>query len=628
MAKTLVKDYPQNNEDDLPLPSLDARADNTNPQSMSWLDTVFHRPKDLTTERNIAPSGATSHGAATSTNLSASWASSTNPIHANTSSKRRITSLTRSTYQEGYSVATPPVIFPRSATDSSLPKTLRSSDETISNEPIQPDITETEIHALEAQDKLEPPSQSRIVTPQTAKRIAYPSIANVSALTKSAVRESERNVIRAWGHAEEESLTEEPFDGDQSTSSRTSFSATNTKKKRNVSVSKPIPRVAKSSKRPGRHLEMQWRLGQAPAAVIREAKENVNYERILSITSRFYRGNADGAWKATLRRNSGEFDGNSLIQSFSVSMVTTAGLISAGQPESAAEVLNNILPLAREVLLSQHPHTFFVLLELSMDPSQTVEGNLRAAVKPYLCSIANATLGAEHPLTILLKTPLTSKQKTRLRIEAQRMAHEEHLKTFGAYSWQTMAQFLFWGRLMARAGYYEDSLHIFERLTEMLTQTYGANSGAAITGLVEQARAMIMKGDFSVKVECLVGDAIRRNDLLSSSQDHEPPSPDAAEARLRGRGLLFSRIAALRVLGRVHLNRRNFGAALYSFQQAMAIAETTSSPDLSVLRLCKADLEATRMMAMEHSMGVLSIQDPNSRLPSMSSITAFPPVER
>ena len=306
----------------------------------------------------------------------------------------------------------------------------------------------------------------------------------------------------------------------------------------------------------------------------------------------FYRGNTDGVWSAALRQNTGEFDEKSLVESFAVSITATAGLISAGQPENAREVLNTILPLAKEMLLSQHPRTIYFLNELSMDTSQTAIGDLRTAVKLYLSSLAHMTLGAEHPVIVLLKTPLTTDQRVRLRMEAQRIAHEKNVKAFGAYSWQTMVHLLFWGRLTAHAGHFENSLRMFEMLTETWDRVYGTNSAVAITGLVELARVMIAKGDARVKVECLVGDAIRRNNLLGNDQDHEPRYTDAAEACLRGRGLLFSRIAALRVLGRVHVKRQTFGAAFHSFEQAMAMAEARLNQESSVLQLCKADLEA------------------------------------
>ena len=253
-------------------------------------------------------------------------------------------------------------------------------------------------------------------------------------------------------------------------------------------------------------------------------------------------------------------------------------------------------------------------------------GNLRAAVKDYLSTISEATLGQEHPISILLKTPLTTTQKSIIRTQAQQMVHEEHVKTFGPYSIQTMLQYWYWARLTGAHGHTEESLGMLERLRESWDMMYGANSSVAIIAVVEQARVMLAAGIASVKVECMLADALRRIDLLSA--DHSPQfQPIETGDRFLSRGLLFSRLAAHRVLGRVHILRSNFGAAIHSFEQAVAIAGVELDPESSVLQLCKADLDATRMLDLEQRMGVLSVEDPIMRLPSVYSILPIVPGE-
>lgn len=394
------------------------------------------------------------------------------------------------------------------------------------------------------------------------------------------------------------------------------------KKKKTLHPSTRISRMNKTARRPGRRFEMQWRLGQAPAATIRDTREQVTYERILSATSRYYQGHADSTWTPPT-----EFDGRPESELFFVSVMTAAGLISAGQPESARSLLDRTLPLAKDMLLSHHPQTFYMLVEMSMDTSSSVIGNLRASIKNHLAGITSSYLGKHHPMAILLNTPLTMDQRTRLRVDAQKMAHEEQVKTFGPLAYQTLSHVWYWARSLAGAGYLEEAAVMLERLSHSWDELYGPNSALAIIGLVEQARVVLASGSASVKVECLISDALRRNKVLSMAHSDQTQSLDVAEARQRESSLLFSRLAALRLLGRVHTMRWNFGAALHSFEQAMAIAEVGLEPDSSVLQLCRADLDAARSMGLESAMGVLTVGDPTSRLSTINSVIPLMPVE-
>jgi hypothetical protein len=414
--------------------------------------------------------------------------------------------------------------------------------------------------------------------------------------------------------------------------------ATNARKRAVVEAPSPAAsssssKVTKQKQRPGRRFEMQWRVGQAPGMMVREAREQTNYQQILSTTCHYYRGNVESVWRDALRHNAGEFDGRTESEGFFVSLMNAAGLVTAEKPDKARQVLNNVLPLARDMLLSQHPQTFYCLIEMTMDTSPTVVGNVRQQVKSHLAGLATELLGDSHPMTILLKTPLTTTQRNRLRIEAQRMANEEQQRAFGSRSYQAMIHFWYRARCLALAGHVREALGMFAELTESMDEVYGPNSAVAIIGLVEQARIILASGSADVKVECLLGDALRRNSVLSST-DHTLTNGqqrvDAAEVRLRQHGLVFSRLAALRVLGRVHVMRWNLAAATCIFDQTVRIAEQTLKPTSPTLQLCKADLEATRLLEVEMAAGVLSCStetNPVGRLPTSHSIAPFVPVE-
>ncbi|OCT45113.1 hypothetical protein CLCR_05631 [Cladophialophora carrionii] len=409
---------------------------------------------------------------------------------------------------------------------------------------------------------------------------------------------------------------------------QTYAAAANIKRKRSPRTRSPVPRTAKTNQRPGRKYENQWRIGQAPTAGLRDSKEQTNFDRVLAAVSGYYQGNADGTWKMALHNNASEYDGKGLTEAIGASIIMAAGLIAAGQAPDATQILNRTLPLAEVMLLSQHPQLCYWLTEVSMDTSQTVAGSVRRAVKAQFTPLACRLLGPDHPISLVLRMPLTMEQQVRMRREAQAVAHDCHVRTFGKYSYQTMAHQWYWGRITAASGQFDEAVRLLKELTQNFERLYSTpNSAVAITALVEQARVMVASGDAGVRVECLLGDALRRIDILCSAQSLDKPILDAAELRLREGGLVFARLAALRALGRVHAMRLNLSAAVLCFEQAMTIARAELTEQSSVRKLCETDLEVTRMVVLERAMGVLWVEDPTSRLPPVSSIISLVPIE-
>ncbi|ETI21434.1 hypothetical protein G647_07781 [Cladophialophora carrionii CBS 160.54] len=409
---------------------------------------------------------------------------------------------------------------------------------------------------------------------------------------------------------------------------QTTAAAANIKRKRRPTTRSSVPRTTKTNQRPGRKYENQWRVGQAPTAGLRDSKEQTNFDRVLAAVSGYYQGNADGTWKVALHNNASEYEGKGLTEAIGASIIMAAGLIAAGQAPDATQILNRTLPLAEVMLLSQHPQLCYWLTEVSMDTSQTVAGSVRRAVKAQFTPLACKLLGPNHPISLVLRMPLTMEQQVRMRLEAQAVAHDYHVRTFGKYSYQTMAHQWYWGRITAASGQFDEAVRLLKDLTQNFEQLYSTpNSAVAITALVEQARVMMASGDAGIRVECLLCDALRRIEILCSAQSLDKPILDAAELRLREGGLVFARLAALRALGRVHAMRLNLSAAVLCFEQAMTIARAELKEQSSLRKLCETDLEVTRIMELERAMGVLWVEDPTSRLPPVSSIISLVPIE-
>lgn len=387
-------------------------------------------------------------------------------------------------------------------------------------------------------------------------------------------------------------------------------------------------RVTKPTRRPGQQFEMQWRVGQAPKSGLRQNNEQIQYDRLVSSITRFYSGNAESSWKTALSQGTAKLDQNFESLRYLALVMTVAALVTAGRSVQAYETLDKIIPTARNMLLSQHPMSFWLLIDQVMDTSQTVLGNLRAEITKNLASLASSLLGPSHPFTILLHTRLTQEQKRALRIKAQMIVHEEMVRVFGLYAYQTFIQFGYTARTVFEGGDPKEAIKMVSQTNEVLERQYGLNSAMPTLGMLEQARYELVSGSSSVMLECLLADILRRNHiLLTGGLGADDQSLDKAESALRNDGLLFMRIGALRMLGRVHVRRRSFGAAIHHFQQALVTARPLLRPGCNTIRVCEADLEMAKLLEIEQAMGVLGAGDPSSRLASPMSITQWVPAE-
>jgi len=395
------------------------------------------------------------------------------------------------------------------------------------------------------------------------------------------------------------------------------------KKGRHVKPAVPATKVSKARGHGAKQFELQWRIGPAPATVIRMSKEQAALERLMSVTSAYYRGNYERVWHPALQQNELVFDGQSDTETFFSSILMIAGLVAVGKQSRANEEMNKVLPIARGMIQSQHPQTFYFLASLSHDPSQTPLGHLRQQIGRYIAGMANVILGPEHPITILLTVPLSMEQKHHIRHELQNQVHEEYVQTFGPTAYQTIFHYNFAARLFSYFGSMEEALSVSQRVTVLCEEIYGPNSALASKSLIEQARILLAMGQPTILAECLVSDALRRNEMVSSMAAPDAPCRDGAEARHRSMAnLQYDRSVALRLLGRIHVVGRNFGAAIHTFRQAVDAARSVGSAGSAGVQLAQIELEAASVMELEHSMGLVSAISPEERLPPISSIVA------
>ena len=402
--------------------------------------------------------------------------------------------------------------------------------------------------------------------------------------------------------------------------------ATNNKQEKGTKarnkVTKPQGlRKTKSTQRPGRQFEMAWRIGQAPAPAVRLSQSDRCFQQAFTITSQYYRGNADTRWRSMLSQHASRFNHDQSPLSFFCSLVVVAGLLAGGLTPQAHQTWETIRPLATSVLLAQHPMIYAFIADMAMETSTDPMPQLRASLGKRLSIFASQTLGLKHPISLIFKLPLTNNQKNILRGQLQATIQQEMTQVFEAHSYQPTIHYGFWCRVLAKSGKAEEAALKLNRLIPSLEQSWGMNTSLPILGILELARTELVMGVSSVKLECMLADCLRRLDVLS--QNTQNADPNVTDPQIPLDSLLFIRISALRMLGRVWVMRGNFSAALACFEHSVAIAAPVLRPGGVTMRICRADVAMTKTMQMELERDGAASGDPMSRLPDLQTITHF-----
>ncbi|KIX08087.1 uncharacterized protein Z518_02742 [Rhinocladiella mackenziei CBS 650.93] len=342
---------------------------------------------------------------------------------------------------------------------------------------------------------------------------------------------------------------------------------------------------------------VSWRIGMAPSTVMTLSKEESQIEQILSQTSAFYCGMFETSWSRRLQESSTAFDIMSEMENFSGSITTAGGLLAVDRIDTASLILGRVLPTLQHLLVSQHPQLYYVLADLSLDTSDNELGRLRGQVKRFSAGISQTILGAQHPITRLLRLDLPLDQTLRLRELIQRKVHELHEQFFSQTSYQTTGQYYYLARVLAQLGQTDEAARILSSIMTIWEVNYGMNSLMSVTALLEMTKVRLAQNNPDVQAECLVNDALQRTLTLEDSTKVRPLSA----------GIVHSRMGCLRTLARLFVMRNNYTIALQHYTQAVQVGINELGPAAPAVLLALADLDAASKMAAHANANAASI---------------------
>jgi hypothetical protein len=148
------------------------------------------------------------------------------------------------------------------------------------------------------------------------------------------------------------------------------------------------------------HVSHSWRIGTPPHPM-HLSKEDSQLEQTLLQTSTYYTESFASSWSARLReRGPGDIDSDTVIELFSASIVTAAGLLVSDSFDAADAIFGRLVGDIPALLQAQHPQLYFFLVEISLDNDRaTALGLLRSEVKRVAATTALKLFGPSHPLS-------------------------------------------------------------------------------------------------------------------------------------------------------------------------------------------------------------------------------------
>ena len=387
-------------------------------------------------------------------------------------------------------------------------------------------------------------------------------------------------------------LPQEPPDGRTFQGSRTS---TLIRQRSSLDLLRPGADNSRLRKRKSALLHRQWRVGAAPSRPLALSATHTSFEHLLLRTDAYYTSRFESTWQPMIMRNSQALESDGRTAAFYECNLSIAALIEAGRPAFANLVIQRNLSVIEELLQSEQPRLYHMFSIMALDPTASVLGQFHRKFVKAIIPLAQKVLGNNHPCTMLLQCHnLPSDTKARLREALQRRIHELHLATFGDV-YLTHEGVFIGARVLAQLGQIEEALSVLAWLKPRFEGTHGMNSMLAVWVLLEQANICLGAGQADVRTELMLSDALRRLKVLEVSGRHLPENERSEHLK----GLAHLQVGGLRALGRMHVMRKNYAAALESYRQAMNLGRERYGSDAPSTELAQGDLDRARASGIE-----------------------------
>lgn len=353
-------------------------------------------------------------------------------------------------------------------------------------------------------------------------------------------------------------------------------------------------RFSPSNAYSGNHGEFQsrWHAGHAPSAPLTPSPEDFMLDQCLRLATSYYSAQYEASWQPKLKQDKWILDLSSEIELWEETTHTAAALIEAHRADVAVKVINHHAQSVDSLLLTDHPELFSVLCRVAFGTKESPLGQLRTHLKRLLAVLAQTLFGSGHPITQILKLRTSDSVNDRIQVLMQQRILEVIGELFGANSYQRMVQYYYLVRILEDRGYYDEALAVNAEHMELGAGRYGLNSIMLIFGLIEQASIYLASGQPDVKAELHIHDALRRLSIIGSSYTRARSQPDAPSEQQDMTILIAQcRVAALRLLSRLHRMRGNWDAAMHFCVEALAHGRKVIGVESIPVMLANADLD-------------------------------------
>lgn len=337
--------------------------------------------------------------------------------------------------------------------------------------------------------------------------------------------------------------------------------------------------------------ESQRRIQAGPGRPLSLSAEDVGIERCLALATSFYLGQYESTWGPRLQQDGLTLDMTSDIEIWDESTHTAAALIEVGRTGIATKIVRQQMQSIESLLSLDHPELFSVLAIVALDTNYTPLGQLRRHLRNRLAPASETMLGASHPLSQLLKMELSAGVRAQVRIAMQKRIFDLIAQIFGENTYQTLCQFFILATNLEDQGHYEEALTVNTAYLELAAKLYGLNSLIVVFGLIEQSSIYLAAGQLDVRAELHIHDALRQLSIIDSHPAVALVTDNASSEREKRTNMVaHCKIAALRILSRLHWMRSNYEAAMHFRQEALDCGKSVLGPDAIPVLLAEEDL--------------------------------------
>lgn len=394
--------------------------------------------------------------------------------------------------------------------------------------------------------------------------------------------------------------------------------------KRRSKTGKALVRSEKAKRSAQQLMQGRWRLAATPAKPLAHSPgdPHAQLESFLLRTSNFYQSEFDTTWQVILEQNSAAFQAPAPAQQFDIATISAAALIEAGRVDEASKLIQCLFDsLPHFVHRSNHPSAYYLFINFALTSSSSALAQLYENLRVHLIPISEKILGPGHPISQVLRLRISGAARKQFQYAAMSSIRDMFYQAFGPDSMQTMVQHFTFGRILTKLGLYQEAIDEISALLRSAERSQPLNSLFPVFVLVEKVAAYLAAGDSSIVPELHLNDAFRRLHIISERL--EPLPEDDEEKQMMKTPMAVCQMVGLQASGRLQCLRRNFGAAIQAYSQAVHVGVTAFGPYAVPVYLSQADLDATKLEELKHSLEGLSLVSVDGKAPPWPSDCQF-----